>query len=321
MRVTLEGGGDAPLHALESSVQSGSSVRVYTSIETANGDKEDDGYGDSQRNSNSSNSDADVDDNDNGDKDSSQRSFSNSSSNSNRDGDEDITPNINQKQTNRRQAFIVTAHQSDDQLETSLLKLLRGAHISRLYPMLKCSGPFLKPLLDVSKEDLVKYMNDRELEWYEDSSNTKSIYKRNAVRLDLIPLMAELAGGNSALKRRFQSLGEQSLDIREMLQEKTDEFIANDVDFFSSPSSSSFSVSCGSAFHNMSTIAQCEVLNSLIAKLSGLSIDYEHIKRLQRIAVEELGQGKAKRVLDIKRGWILTRRGTTCIISQKEGMI
>ena len=80
----------------------------------------------------------------------------------------------------------------------------------------------------------------------------------------------------------------------------------------------SFSVSEDSVFQNMASMAQCEVLHSLIMQLSGLTVDYDHVKRLKALAVEPLGNGRAKRILDIRSGWVITKRGKKCTISKKE---
>jgi tRNA(Ile)-lysidine synthase TilS/MesJ len=79
-------------------------------------------------------------------------------------------------------------------------------------------GHFLKPLLGVDKEHLQRYLQCRGLAWREDASNQSRKYKRNAVRLDLLPLMAELAGGTDALASRLEQLSAQSGDVRELLQ-------------------------------------------------------------------------------------------------------
>ncbi len=63
------------------------------------------------------------------------------------------------------------------------------------------NGEFLKPLLRVSKEELVGYLRRSCLTWMEDSSNAVREYKRNKVRLDLVPMLEELAGGKMALDR------------------------------------------------------------------------------------------------------------------------
>lgn len=97
--------------------------------------------------------------------------------------------------------FIATAHHKDDQVETLMLKLLRGVHISRLYPMLPIYGKFIKPLLSLRKQDIETYMKNGGHSWCEDSSNSERKYKRNAVRLDLVPTLKALAGGEKALYR------------------------------------------------------------------------------------------------------------------------
>jgi hypothetical protein len=79
-------------------------------------------------------------------------------------------------------------------------------------------GCFLKPLLGVSKPTLQRYLQCKGLSWREDSSNQSRKYKRNAVRLDLLPLMAELAGGGGALSSRLEQLSAQSGDVREMVE-------------------------------------------------------------------------------------------------------
>lgn len=62
-------------------------------------------------------------------------------------------------------------------------------------------GHFAKPLLSFSKSQLVAYLSEHRHEWCEDLSNLERKYQRNRVRLDLVPLMEELAGGRNALYR------------------------------------------------------------------------------------------------------------------------
>jgi tRNA(Ile)-lysidine synthase TilS/MesJ len=94
-------------------------------------------------------------------------------------------------------SFIVTAHTYDDQLETLLMKLVRGVHIANFQPMQTVDDSliFFKPLLQLTKQQLTDYLMVRGLQWREDRSNQDNEqYKRNKVRLQLVPLMSELAG-------------------------------------------------------------------------------------------------------------------------------
>ncbi|RYH23737.1 hypothetical protein EON65_17455 [archaeon] len=79
------------------------------------------------------------------------------------------------------------------------------------------NGVFLRPLLHLTKEHLVTYMQHKALDWREDESNLSRNYKRNKIRLDLIPLMEELAGGKDALRKRMLSLVEQSEGVKQAI--------------------------------------------------------------------------------------------------------
>jgi tRNA(Ile)-lysidine synthase len=122
--------------------------------------------------------------------------------------------------TENSKGYITTAHHADDQLETMLLKFTRGVHISRFTGMLyksKCKR-FIKPLLSLSKKDLVNYMVSNQYTWMEDKSNLSSNYKRNDIRLNLIPILQKLSGSEEGMKKRFQQLGQQSLELRKWIE-------------------------------------------------------------------------------------------------------
>jgi tRNA(Ile)-lysidine synthase len=111
---------------------------------------------------------------------------------------------------------IATGHQRDDHLETLLLKLLRGAHIAGLRGMDWREGPYIRPLLGVSRADVLAYLRGRGLEWLEDPSNASPKYRRNRVRNELLPLLDDLAGG--AIAARLERLEAQSRQLRDWLE-------------------------------------------------------------------------------------------------------
>jgi len=136
---------------------------------------------------------------------------------------------------------ILTAHHRDDSDETILLKLLRGAHLSNLRgiePISKidlstdafspstCVGYFAKPMLQLRKKGITKFLESNALEWREDESNATNKYKRNKVRNELMPLMRELAGGENALQKRFNNIDQQSRAISKDLTERATSYLA-----------------------------------------------------------------------------------------------
>lgn len=97
----------------------------------------------------------------------------------------------------RQQAdFIALAHHLDDQAETLLLQLLRGAGPkgAAAMPLLRQrsnSPAQLRPLLDVPRSDLLDYARRHDLRWVEDESNADDSYPRNYLRLRLLPLLEQ----------------------------------------------------------------------------------------------------------------------------------
>jgi tRNA(Ile)-lysidine synthase len=94
--------------------------------------------------------------------------------------------------------FVALAHHRDDQAETLLLQLLRGAGPHGLAAMppvrVGASGiAWLRPLLGVTRADIDAYAARRALAWVEDDSNARDAHLRNALRHRVIPALAALA--------------------------------------------------------------------------------------------------------------------------------
>lgn len=92
--------------------------------------------------------------------------------------------------------FVVLAHHLDDQAETLLLQLLRGAGVKGAAAMpairQRANAPAqLRPLLDVTRAELLDYAQQHALQWVEDESNADAAYPRNFLRHRVLPLLAQ----------------------------------------------------------------------------------------------------------------------------------
>ena len=87
--------------------------------------------------------------------------------------------------------WLLLAQHQDDQVESLLLQLLRGAGIAGLAAMPARTGQLLRPLLDVTRAQLQAYLRRRSLAWSEDPSNADERYGRNFLRLRVLPLLRE----------------------------------------------------------------------------------------------------------------------------------
>jgi len=96
---------------------------------------------------------------------------------------------------NREQSLIITGHHRDDQAETFLLALKRGAGLKGLSSMAaettQDKDIIIRPLLDVSRNDIVHAAKEQQLNWVEDESNADLRFDRNFIRQTIMPLLNE----------------------------------------------------------------------------------------------------------------------------------
>jgi len=90
----------------------------------------------------------------------------------------------------REGELLVTGHHANDQLETVLLRLMRGYPDDNLR-MKKLSGIRYRPLLEIPKAVIVEQARRRQIPWMEDASNEDNAFERNWVRNVLVPQMME----------------------------------------------------------------------------------------------------------------------------------
>lgn len=87
--------------------------------------------------------------------------------------------------------YLALAHNLDDQVETILMRIIRGTGIDGLEAMDIFEYPIIRPLLNVTKEEILAYARDNSIEYVQDLSNFENIYLRNKIRNQLIPLLKE----------------------------------------------------------------------------------------------------------------------------------
>lgn len=85
--------------------------------------------------------------------------------------------------------YSVVAHNQDDQAETLLLRLLRGAGLSGLSAMRAKNNTLIRPLIETSRADILSYLKTRGISYRVDASNTDPSFLRNRIRHTLIPLL------------------------------------------------------------------------------------------------------------------------------------
>ena len=112
--------------------------------------------------------------------------------------------------------YIALAHQADDQAETVMMRLLRGAGVTGLGAMAESgNGNVIRPLLTVRRSAILKYLEGIDADFVEDSTNACLKHDRNRVRHRLMPLLeTDFAPG---LGGRLVELAAEMRDVDDLL--------------------------------------------------------------------------------------------------------
>lgn len=93
---------------------------------------------------------------------------------------------------------IALAHHADDQAETVLMHLFRGSGLTGLSGMGYTRGNFIRPMLDIAREDIEKYAQEHNLSFVFDSTNNDENYSRNYIRKVVLPAIEKCFSGAKA---------------------------------------------------------------------------------------------------------------------------
>jgi tRNA(Ile)-lysidine synthase len=88
--------------------------------------------------------------------------------------------------------LVFLAHHNDDFIETFFIKVIRGTSIHGLGGMREFADPFFRPLLNFSKKEILNYLNENNLKYCFDQSNDSTLFLRNRIRHQLIPMIQSI---------------------------------------------------------------------------------------------------------------------------------
>jgi len=112
--------------------------------------------------------------------------------------------------------YVLTAHHADDNLETFIINLSRGTGLEGLIGIPEENDKIIRPLLPFSRDEILKYAKENNIEWREDSSNASNKYLRNKIRHDLVPVLKEI---NPDFLNSFQKTQSYLRESNEMVED------------------------------------------------------------------------------------------------------
>ncbi|MDD5017038.1 MAG: tRNA lysidine(34) synthetase TilS [Eubacteriales bacterium] len=105
--------------------------------------------------------------------------------------------------------YIATAHHMDDMAETVIMNLARGSGLCGLCGIPEARGRYIRPLLDISRQEIEQYVRQNNIAYVEDLTNDDTAYTRNYIRKEILPRLRRINGSASAnIARTAKLLGE-----------------------------------------------------------------------------------------------------------------
>ena len=118
---------------------------------------------------------------------------------------------------------IAVAHHKDDQAETVLFQLFRGSRLKGLSGMAAKNGAVIRPLLGVTREEIERFLNEKDQSFCIDSTNLEEEYTRNKIRHRVVP---EAVGICDRAVEHLAETAEYAGEVEKLLERLTEELFA-----------------------------------------------------------------------------------------------
>lgn len=113
--------------------------------------------------------------------------------------------------------YVLTAHHADDNLETFLINLTRGSGLDGFTGIPEKNGNIVRPLLKFSRETILAYAKNNNIDWREDKSNASTKYIRNKIRHKILPVLKEI---NPSLLETFAKTSEHLKESQQIIEDR-----------------------------------------------------------------------------------------------------
>ncbi|HOJ50755.1 MAG TPA: tRNA lysidine(34) synthetase TilS [Spirochaetota bacterium] len=166
---------------------------------------------------------------------------------------------------------ITTAHNADDNIENFFLRLFKGSGLSGLSPMKKRDGILVRPILDLDKNFILKFLDENSIKYYIDETNSDIKYERNRIRNIIIPV----------IKEHFSSFATKIKEVQSIIEE-TKEFIDKNVIEFREGYFEIY-LDINKIKNNDKVIIKNSVINALKRLSKNYYISYEQLNNLVEV--------------------------------------
>ncbi len=205
--------------------------------------------------------------------------------------------------------YLLTAHHADDNLETIIMRFIKGSSLRGYAGISKTSKyddyNIYRPLLNLSKLDIEEYANIENIQYYVDASNEEDDYTRNRIRKYIVPLMLK---ENMALYQAVDNYSSTLFETSKLLEDEINKFIKDEVLI----DNNSISIKL-SSFEKMTTFLKTEILFSILKP-------YELSNSCIKEIIKKISSTKNKIVSDINNELVFIKEYETINFISKKAL-
>ncbi|MCR4908406.1 MAG: tRNA lysidine(34) synthetase TilS [Lachnospiraceae bacterium] len=201
---------------------------------------------------------------------------------------------------------IAVAHHAGDLAETVLFHLFRGSSFSGFKGMAPVRGRIVRPLLEVSRAEIEEYLNERELVWRTDRSNSDNTMARNLIRNKILPLAENI---NSAAVRHIAEAAEDFRKLENYLNAQTERAWER----YCEEGDGEITLSC-LIFREEEEIISSEVVRKCLERTAGGAGDFARVHISDCI---RLSAGEGRKHLKLPRRVVAEKRGKQLVFFQE----
>lgn len=207
-------------------------------------------------------------------------------------------------------SLLVTAHHGDDQLETMVMRLAQGgslaSHSGIARKQIFSTGSLLRPLLSFSKAEIYRYAEEKQVTYFEDTTNQSTDFFRNRMRHNVIP---ELKKENPQILQHVQQFQQQLTWAEPLIKQALKENLRNirQTDQGWSFSAETLPDETGARYYFLTSFFQG------IEEETGLTVSQRQLFSL----VDQVQRPVSQWTLDLGDSWQFTRRYQQFFLEKK----
>jgi tRNA(Ile)-lysidine synthase len=182
--------------------------------------------------------------------------------------------------------LLATAHHLNDNIETIIINLLRGSGLKGMCGIPIIRDNIIRPLLKLSKKQILKFCNENNLEFVTDSTNESDDYVRNLIRHKIIPVFEKISPS-------YEKVFSRNI---ELLKSDEDYISTKACELFkTAKTDKGIDISC---LENIHTSLLTRVVRMFTVEVTGITPDLFHIERFAHLIAKKSGN------YDLAKGYI-----------------